>query len=376
MFTNESTVTDYFKKFNVPLVALPASLPAEKYVNFATGKLATKFTPPSDIAVGEAFEKYLGIIEQYPDLQTGFNMTYPVAPDLLLPFGEFVQKYNLSAMMPTVFAVCQGYSSLLDMTTLYMFKYLNLSLLKTFLGGGYLTTLHHDISQLYLNAGKFLAPDVYLSSHVVAMNRTCDPIRICVQTPSGYKLILAKKLISSIPPVLSNLGGYDLSTSETSLFGQFFGSGYYTGVLNNTSLPQTASLANIDAGMPDNIPHLPAAYSFEPSPATNLTQVYYGSPSIQSSRQVKSEIFATLKRVQKGLNVPTSKADFVIFSNHAPFNLRVSTDAIKDKFYEKLFALQGERNTYYTGAAWQTQASNVLWEFSQNWLLPRVVASL
>lgn len=75
-----------------------------------------------------------------------------------------------------------------------------------------------------------------------------------VKTPQGVKLILAKKLLISIPPKLSNFKGFDLSTTEQGLFSQFRNGGYYTGLLRNTGIPDNILVNNIGADTPYNLP--------------------------------------------------------------------------------------------------------------------------
>jgi hypothetical protein len=51
----------------------------------------------------------------------------------------------------------------------------------------------------------------------------------------------------------------------------------------------------------------------------------------------------------------------------------VPTGAIKAGFYRKLYALQGRNRTFYTGAAFHTHDSSLLWQFTEA-LLPRITA--
>ena len=118
VFAQIPEVKNYFARFNVPLKnTTGGGSSSSQYVDFATGKPAN-ITPPSQEAFASALKAYGTQLAKYPELQAGFNMTYPVAQDLLLPFGEFLKKYSLGDLLPTVFAVCQGYSPLLKLSTL------------------------------------------------------------------------------------------------------------------------------------------------------------------------------------------------------------------------------------------------------------------
>lgn len=378
VFDNITLVTDYFSRFDVPLVGFKSSR-TYQYASFETGEFVESFQPPSQDEVSAALAAYKNQLDKYPSLQGSFNMSYPVEPEILLPFGDFVEKYNLSALMyPLLFATNQGYAPLPNLTTLYMFKYLNDGELENF-RTSFLTTAHHNVSELYAKPGDYLgAANVLLSSNITSMDRSSSLVKVAVQTPQGKKLVMAKKLVAAIPPTLNTLSNFDVSDAEKTLFSQFFANGYYTGLLRNTGLPSGLSRLSLDTTQPFNIPQLPGIYTLSVVPSTNLTSVYYGSPSPLPDEQVQADIVSTIKRLRQrqGISDSSSEPEWAIFSAHTPFNLQVSPEAIQDRFYEKLYALQGQRNTFYNGAAWQSQDSSVIWNFTESDVLPRILGAL
>ena len=54
--------------------------------------------------------------------------------------------------------------------------------------------------------------------------------------------------------------------------------------------------------------------------------------------------------------------------------MMVSNDAIKDHFYEKLYMLQDQKHTFYSGA-FHTQGFSMLWRFTEE-LLTRILKEL
>jgi hypothetical protein len=64
--------------------------------------------------------------------------------------------------------------------------------------------------------------------------------------------------------------------------------------------------------------------------------------------------------------------EFVEFNNHSPFELTVSSEAIKGGFYGQLNKLQGERSTWWTGATWQAQDSSQIWNWTEINILPKL----
>lgn len=375
---NTTIVRDYFGRFNIPLKLLQNSHLGGgdgDYADFRTGK-RVNYTVASDEDQTAAFNTYRKLLAMYPGLQEGFKMTYPVAEELLLPFGDFVRKYKLEAFLSTVFILNQGYAPLLEIPTLYMLKYLNENQLDSTFNGNLITEAH-DTYLLYEAAGRYLgASNVLTNSVPVAMDRSCSPVKIVVETPDGCKLVVAKKIVSAIPPTLDNLHGYDLSRSERRLFSKWKVNGYYTGIMNNTGIPDGLALRAIQLDQPYALPKLPGIYTLGRTTPTELTSVDYGAPTALLAEEVKADIEKALRRLQKEQGFPQTKPDWVRFASHAPFNLEVDVEDIKDGFYEELWGLNGERNTFYNGAAFMTQASTALWQYTKQFILPMVLDSL
>ncbi|KAL9636721.1 MAG: hypothetical protein Q9204_002145 [Flavoplaca sp. TL-2023a] len=376
IFAHLEEVKNLFHRFDIPLKTVPTTLGAPVYIDFATGQ-TIDLTPPDQAAVGAAFQRYSDQLSKYPKIQAGFDLDYPIPEDLLLPFGDFVKKYSLDALVMTVFAICQGYSSLLELSTLYVFKYFNAVLLNT-LSRGFLTTERSNVGELYEKVAKKLADHVLLDSSVIAMNRSVasGPARLLLKTPSGCKLVLARKVVSTIPHLTKNLDGFDLSIDERSLFEQFVHSAFYAGVLRNTHLPAGAPIHAVGPGQPHGVPELPGVYAINPSSVSGLLQVYYGSPYELMEDRVKADILTSIQRIQDARGISaTSAPEFVAFENHTPFNMMVSKDAIQSGFYDKLYKLQGQRHTFYNGASFHTQDSSLLWQFTEQ-ILPKNFESL
>jgi NAD(P)-binding Rossmann-like domain len=364
-------VHKFFERFDVPLTkAVFDTLGmVSKYVDYRTGKVVD-YTPSDPSA---ALGAYGAQLANYPYLEGGFYLPDPVPADLLLPFGDFVKKYALDAAVNLIFSFGQGLGDLLRQPTLYVMKNFGLDVLRN-LQVGFLTTARHDNSELYAKARAELGADALLRSRVVATDRdAAGYANVLVQTPSGLKLIRAQKIVVTIPPKLYNLGGFDLDGTELSLFGQFGNSAYYTGVLRHSGIPDNMAVTNIGADTPYHLPALPGVYSISPTGIPGLHNVKYGSPTQLSDAQVKADIVASVKRLRTAGTLPTTTPEFAAFASHSPFELTVPTNAIKAGFYRNLYALQGRNRTYYTGAAFHTHDSSLLWQFTEA-LLPHIVA--
>lgn len=370
---NNTLVTDYFARLNVPLTfaSISASPFVTQYADFRTGKVVSGYTAP-DPTIG--FEAYVTQLLNYPFLDNGFALPDPVPSDLLLPFGQFALKYNISGAVSAIWQTCQGIGNILEVPTLYVMKYFGLTVLQG-LQNGFVTTASHDNSQLYQSAQAVLtaANALLLKSDVVSTVRNNDRAQIEVSTPDGYKRIECKKIVLGIPPSLKNLQPFGFNATELSLFQQFSHTGYYTGLLRDTGIPDNTSIQNTVAQAPFNIPSLPSLYSFGATGVPGLHQVLYASTTVIPIEQVKQDILASLRKLQTTGTVPLSEPKFAVFASHSPFEFTVSTSAIKDGFYRRLNSLQGERRLFLTGAAFESQDSSLIWQFTET-LLPSIIA--
>jgi phytoene dehydrogenase-like protein len=96
-------VKNFFARFNVALVNTLSANPGQTtpvFVDFRTGAVVANFIPSDPTT---AFSLYAEQIAQYPYLDAGFDLPSPVPADLLLPFGDFATKHNLSAAVQTIF---------------------------------------------------------------------------------------------------------------------------------------------------------------------------------------------------------------------------------------------------------------------------------
>jgi NAD(P)-binding Rossmann-like domain len=266
-------VRNFFSRFDVPLTKGTPSSPniVQTVVDFRTGKAVTGLTPSDPTA---ALGAYAAQLAKYPYLEAGFDLPNPVPADLLLPFSDFVAKYGLSGAVNIIFSFNQGIGNLLSTPTLYVMKLFGLGVLQG-IQSGFLVTERHDNSEVYEKAQAALssADSLLLSSHIVATKRDATGVKVLVSTPSGPKVIKAKKILLTIPPSLENLAPLDLDNTERSLFKQFSATGYYTGLLRHSGIPDNTSIQNIGTNTPFNLPPLPGIYGLFPTGVPGLQKV-------------------------------------------------------------------------------------------------------
>lgn len=361
-YENLTVVQDYFNHFGIPLTTVPPSGGEQpQRIDFRSG------TPvdASQGNVSDALSRYAVQLLKYPYLAVGFDLPDPVPEDLTLPFGEFVQKHDLGAVVDVIFSYAQGVGDLLQLPTIYVMKYVSLEVLDA-MQNGFLQTTNRNNGALYVGAAEQLAADIFFNSTVVSMDRDSDPdwVHIDIQTPDGHQSIRTKQVISAIPPTLENLDGYDLDEVEQGLFGLFSSSCYYTALARVDGLPARITAFNRANETQYNLPPLPGVYVLTPTAVPGLYSILYGSEDFISEDNVKEAMSQAVQYLQ----VNSSNPEYVAYEAHSPFELKVSPETIAIGFYRELNALQGHRRTYYTGAAFDAHDSSRIWRFTETLL--------
>ena len=368
----------YTSRLNVAMINPGAYNYSTLFYDFDTGLTVPKFVNPPNAAVFAAMTEYINILEaNYSYLQEGYYLPDPIPEELLIPYGKFVDRHNLSAAVQLVNQIVQNDGNIWKVPTVQMLKAIDITLAQAALEG-FLVVASGDTQDIYTSAAQVLGQDVLYSSTATHMDRNSSSgVAIITSTPSGPKLVLAKHLVVTIPPILSSLASsFDLSSAETSVFGKFKARGYYGAVIEHHGINDTF-YTNIGTNTPFNLQVLPGIFTIQPTGIPNQHAVYFGSldPSV-SNETVKQTITQQITALQDHGVFAADTPEFLYFTNHSPFRLYVHTNEIKNGFYRDLYDLQGQSNTFWTGAAWSTQDSSQIWNFTEYQVLPRIIASL
>jgi hypothetical protein len=365
-------VTNYCAQLNVPLVAATLAGPVPPVnVDFRTGTPVA--IPPTDpVALGTALFTYLQILQtQFPYLDSGFNLPSPVPPDLLLSFGDFATKYGLQALVPTAFGFAEGFGDVLGQPALYILKLFGLSVAGALATNSFVA-VPTGTQTIYNAAAAFLGGDAIVDAQVVAALRGRDCVEVLAETPNGPVLVQSEKLVFAIPPLLQNIALLNPDALEVSLFSRFRATYYAASLVQVSGLAPGASVNNVATDTPYNLPPLPGMYGLNPTPVPGYYAGYFGNDTWLPEHRVKADITESIERLSGA--IPGLKFEGMNdFTAHAPFHMTVSARDIGAGFYSKLNALQGQNRTFYTGAAFQTNDSSLIWRFTEE-LLPQIVA--
>ena len=174
--------------------------------------------------------------------------------------------------------------------------------------------------------------------------------------------------------MIDNLRGFDLNETEIPIFDKFKGHSWYVGLVNNSGVPKNVTLMNYGTNNTKNfnIPILPGIYDFYATVVPGFHYFLFGGNDSQpffTHSQVETNLQDTLARLRAAGSIPKSSGaveapKIIDFSSHTPYEVYVSSEQIAKGFYNKLFALQGQRNTYWTGAAFVTHSSAAIWNYT------------
>lgn len=145
----------------------------------------------------------------------------------------------------------------------------------------------------------------------------------------------------------------------------------------DTGIPESVSLTPLDLEAPLGFAPAPVLQSLSATTIPGLSTAYFTSPYYLSDDQVKNKVLETIAKVVTANNFNTTVTPkFASFHNHSPYWVTAGHKAVRDGFYSRLNGLQGQKNTFYTGAAWQTHDSSLIWDWSERILLPMVIESI
>ncbi|EUC42196.1 hypothetical protein COCMIDRAFT_104202 [Bipolaris oryzae ATCC 44560] len=386
-FHNTSYVTDYLTRLDIPLAPISFSSTTNLDYDLRTGKPVNRTYNPTQEEFAAGFAGYSAQLAKYPQLNDGTYLPYPVPEDLTMPFGKFLEKYNLTGALMQMYNFNWGTGDFLSNPTVEQMRYWGANTVAAVTTGSFLVTARHNSSEIYTKVGAVLGAtsSVLLNSEVTYTRRSEGKagVQLIVKTPQGSKLLIAKKLVIAIPPKLDFVAPLDLSSTEKDLFGKYIDAGYYVGVVRNTGIPPKTVITNAAQDKAYNLPVLPAVNLMNPTAIDGVWTIF--SSTLQSKASfpwadnaVKADIVRSIKALQTSNpdKFQQTEPEIIEWHSHAPYFLQVSAEEIKNGFYAKLYSLQGLRNTHFTGAAWRVHDSSQIWKYTDTQVLPKLLAGL
>jgi hypothetical protein len=380
LYTNTSVARNYFAHLGVEVGPYLGYFPngSTKYLDYKTGSELPDFKPETATA---SQDFYLKQMQSYGDLFSapGYFLPDPIPEDLLLPFGEWLKKYpEAAAMAYEVFYTQAG--NALELLTLNVMKYYSTLEFTT----GRLYTKNRGNQIIYNTAYNKLngTENVFLDSTIQKVTRTEDGVVAVISRPCGTQTIRAKKLVMAIRPRYADLAPFlDLRSNEINITKQFANINTWTCILNGTGLPLDTGYQLVDPSAEAGIPPLPETLGISQSGIKDVeARAFWWSTATDiTSEEAESLLVGRAKFVQAavGGKSPAGQEPTVNgLLSHSPYFLHASREAVANGFYNDLNGLQGQYNTFWTGAAWESESSAATWAFTEEIMLPALLKTL
>ncbi|KAK8098976.1 amine oxidase [Apiospora kogelbergensis] len=398
-FIDYAGASALFKRLNVS-TAPPARVRAPtKYVDFTTGKPVPGYVSPPSAAAKAAMEKYAALCEKYEDMIVPGYWHFPagdaIPADLLLRFGDFVTRHGIEDAVPQIYAATGfGIGRQADELTLTVMQGFGAQMARSMLGrqGGFIAASHRNQDVYDAIAREIGDESILYGTRVVRSVRT--PANGVILTVKNQKTgqettIQAGKLLMAIRPVGEEaMRPFDLDPHERSIFSKFeYVHEWATLVRHPSLVAGNTSVDNFPVAVaPSNYletPRVPFLDKFElqDNTAGGLESRVFRSLVIGTKdfnyADAKGLLQTSLDRLIVNDILPSTTSEkqpleVVALSDHGPMHLRVPAQEHRDGFMQKLYALQGHRSTWWTGAAFSSHFQTIIWEFNEV-LLPEML---
>lgn len=389
-FLDLGNATGFFERFGIETAPLSQANVTTEYIDFNTGAVVN-LTLPSFTDELAAFEKFLDVVQPWTDyLQPGYwNFPQPadIPDDLLIPYGDFITKYGLEDAIPLIYETTGlGLGNMTQATTMFELQAFGTYMAQAIVGQ---LDSYHPASggnqALYNSIEKDLGDDVLYNSTVLQSLRTSWGVFLTVQNSvtGQITLITARQLLIAIEPTTQNMAPFDLDDNEKTILSKFTYTREYSGIVNNSAFAPPMSYSNMAAGAaPDNyliLPNAPFTNTISYLGGDNLFHVIIvGDDTLDEAgaKALMQQNFETLLKADR-LAEPYNgqQVNWVSFSIHGPMHARVSVEDVQAGFFQNLYALQGQRSTWWTGGAFSCNFQTTLWEFDET-LIPKILANL
>jgi len=368
---------NFFARLGISHSAAPRVPLTTTYVDFKTGD-PVPFVPVSFPDMVPALSKFLEVTEHFEDflLPGYFNFPTPgnIPEDLLLPFGEFVDKYNISKAVNLVFEITgMGTGDIKNRLTMYVLSAFGPPMIRTFLGDGEIFTPNSRRNiEVYEKIQARLTDQLLLGSTVVQATRSNTGHILWVKDHSTgvITLVRAAKLLMAIEPTKANLEPFKPDPEEKAVFDKFNYQVVHAGIVTHAQLPVDGSIVNIPAA------GAPANYIELPKPNFNSRFDYMGAGNNWRVLMVGDDKFDKCKAqslVKKNFRDMRAKGtlpaggpvdiEIKAWAEHGAMHMHFPAKEVREGFIQRLYALQGRTQTWWTGGAFSHQFQAVVWAF-------------
>lgn len=361
-----------------------------KFVDFATGLPVEDYAAPGPEEMFAALQRYLDAITPYEDMVlpglSGFPEPGSIPEDLVMPFRDFVEKYDLEAAVPQMWdSTAMGLGDTMDVSTLFVVQASGIPMVKALLGtGAAAVPASGRLYDLFDAVAEFLGDDVLYSSTVTASERhESEGVTVTVKSATGETTCIeAKRLLIAIEPTPENMAPFHPDATESNVFHKIAFTTVYAGVLTHPSLQNATLYSNrLPSTGPSNFTEFPPAAQVGSIGYLGGTEGLFQFTAVGTDEDTPESIKSVIEEAINGMieagTIPESEGslEFRAFADHGKMHPRVTTEELSAGFVQDQMALQGHLSTWYTGAAFSAGFSTVIWKYNDE-ILPQVVEGL
>ncbi|KAK7958262.1 amine oxidase- flavin-containing superfamily [Apiospora saccharicola] len=312
-------------------------------------------------------------LEQYPYLTWGKRLPDPVPSDLYLAFGEYI-KYSLQSIAYSLNSIWGGVDEP-TVPTLNVIAGTGLTEIANQQVGG-------SFRVLYLKAlEQIRKEDILFNSTVAAASRTSSHgIRLVARDGSGGNTtVVAKQLLVTIPTLAENMAPFDLDVRERGIFGTLSAVGFWIAVFRVPGLVPNVQYAHATTYRPYNMSAEFGLYRLLPTPVKDLYTGFFNGHYDMTDDEAVSMAVKSLTAVAQAVTGAAVLPDdqlpsLVVWKRVTPWRPVMTADAIKNRTWDQMYALQAHRNTWYNSMLF-TPGGPQLWNYTETVLLPQILAA-
>lgn len=172
-----------------------------------------------------------------------------------------------------------------------------------------------------------------------------------------------------------------MGDEESELTREFTNLHTWTCILENSGTPADTGVQLVDTPAQGGVPPLPETLgiSAEEILGEDRHAFSWSSDHDIATADVEQSLLETTEFVQRSLNYTSpagSGPELTGLKHHHPYLVRVPAESIADGFYDRLNGLQGQHNTWWTGAAWESESSASIWKLTERVMLPGLLDAL
>ncbi|KAL4961700.1 uncharacterized protein BDV14DRAFT_192038 [Aspergillus stella-maris] len=357
-------VLDFLAQLNVDWeIYVPPAFRTD-YINFQTGERVPNDETLLGLMLG--LVRYRNALQPFDYLETGgFYLPDPVPEVLLRPFREFVEEHDVAAILRLLYTFSDPLGDVLATPLLYVLQLFGISHIDALLDGPMIRPKNGTNAVFYASAERIGEGNILYGTIAVQTTRHPSGVELVVEKAGVRQTIRARKLLVAFSPILPNLEGFDMDDHEHSLFSKLRWQNYYAAVFNNSGLPDGYYIYNADpANEPGNLPtgEYQSVFDYHSVPGYYATRIVGGENYTQADAQQR--VLDDLRRMGAAGTFPIRDPDIIAIESHSPSAVSVSVEDVRNGFYRELYALQGQRSTYYTGFTFCIDYTPQLWNYT------------